>query len=269
MLEVINEIEREQLRQVEDFLAFIGIYDDYRRTKALKRLLISQKKAISGRVGVEAGAGLGEFTEFLLHLGAQKVYAVEENALCCRLLREKFKHNRRVEVVEEHIEHFHPKEKIDFLFQELYGALLLDENLLSLERIKFKPTLVIPNAGSLLFEEMGFKQLKDPTLTEERIKLLEGVLVSDLFPYFEFRHPKILAQWIFKRGKRDYTFYGKVKLKKGILALGMEIFHNNKVVVGTVGCYNWPYIFTPIVSDKFEISFKYTTQLTQVFWKWL
>ncbi|MDD5347084.1 MAG: rRNA adenine N-6-methyltransferase family protein [Candidatus Omnitrophica bacterium] len=269
MLEIINEVSQKRLRELDNFLSFIGIYEDHRRTQAFTRLLAKNRGLIRGKTGIEAGAGLGIITELLVKLGARKVFAVEENAFCCQFLRKKFKGDPRVEVVHERIERFRPRRSIDFLFQELYGGLLLDESLLALERIKFDPGAVIPDGGAILAEEVSLAQLKDPTVDRTLARLLDDALITDMFPYFRFRAPSVIGTWKFSRRKVDHSLVCKVRGRGGIIALGMEVRHGNARVTGTKECFNWPYSFTPVKSGKFRLSFKYRNGATRVYWKWL
>jgi hypothetical protein len=268
MLEVVNELAPARLRELDNFLSFIGIYDDARRLGAFTRLLMRNRALIRGAVGVEAGAGLGTLTEFILRLGCRKIYAVEENGFCCQHLRRKFKAEPRVEVVRERIERFRPRTKIDFLFQELYGGLLLDESLLALERIRFDPGVVIPDGGKILAEEVSFRRLADPTIDSALGRLLEGALVTDLFPYFRFRQPFIFGEWKYRRRRTVHEFTSRPLKKSGVLALGMEVWHGGTRITGTQNCVNWPYVFTPVKPGRLTLSFCYKQGHTRVLSQW-
>lgn len=268
MLEILNELPGVQLKQIDDFLSYLGIYDDYKRNQAFVRLIRSNYKLIKNKICVEAGAGLGLIIELLVKLGASKVFAVEENKLCYEFLKQKFKSNPKVTVVYEKIEKFKPPLKIDLLFHELYGPLLLDESILALERIRFKPDLVIPNSGRILIEEVKLKELNDPTINKKMLSFFKGALISDLFPYFHFRKPKILGNWRFQIEKKEYNFKYKIKTSSDLIALGMEIWHQNKRIIGTQDSFNWPYVFTPIVKTGFCLSFKYLKGFSLVYLDW-
>jgi len=271
MLEVLNKLPIRRFDGVDNFLAFIGIYEDKRRSALLRRLLFNNRKLISGKVGVEAGAGLGDITEFLLTLGVKKVFAVEQNSCCVRFLKERFKAKKKVNVIQEKIEHFIPQGKkgVDFVFQELYGPLLFDESLLALERIKFDPGTVLPNGGVIYAEAARLKDSHDPVVDADIFRQLEGALITDLFPNYKFRKPFVVCEWKFKRGRRVYSFSKKIKGNGDILVLGMGIAHNNSKVAGTADCFNWPYVFTPVKGNEFRLRFSYDRGITETTFDWI
>ncbi len=253
--------------KIDNFLSFIAIYEDYARDKRFKKLLFENRWLIKGKTVVEAGAGLGNIAQFILDLGARKVFAVEQNVSCAQFLKKRFKRASRVEVVCEKIEKFLPPKgrKIDCLFQELYGPLLLDESILSLERIKFEPSFVVPDGGALLGEAVMLDKLNDPTIDKRILGILEGALITDLFLGFKFKKPFVVAQWRFRRKAKAYEFNCKMDKRADILALGMEVRHGNKRVAGTQDCFNWPFVFTPLQSTEFNLSFSYEKGATQVY----
>lgn len=271
MLEVLNKLPGHRAAGIDDFLAFIGIYEDERRNAALKHLLLDNRKLISGKSGVEAGAGLGNITDFLLKLGAKKVFAVEQNSCCVKFLRERFKSERRVSIIQERIERFAlPAGRgADFLFQELYGPLLFDESLLALERIKFDPGIVLPNSGMIYAESARLKDSNDRVINDCIFRQLEGALITDLFPHYKFRRPFIVCKWKFKKGRRVYSFSGKVRGRGDILVLGMQIAHNGRKVAGTADCFNWPYIFAPVKGKEFRIKFTYSRGISETTFDWV
>lgn len=269
MLEVLNQLPQERWRQADDFLAFIGIYEDKKREGALKKLLLKNHGFIKGKIGVEAGAGLGNITEFLLELGAKKVFAVEENEFCVKFLRRKFKGKRKVEVIHERIQDFKPPYKVDFLFQELYGSLLLDESLLCLERIKFEPTYVIPDSGCIVGEVLNLEEIGDPVIDKEILKLFKGLLITDLFPNYKFKPTFPIWRWEFKRGRRNYEIRYVLPHKRDLLILGMEIWHQGERIIGSKESSNWPLVFTPIDGREFNLRFEYQKGYTSVYFNWV
>ncbi len=266
MLEIVNRLPARSFREIDNFLSFIGIYEDRQRTAALRALITRNRAAIAGKVGVEAGAGLGVLTRALLAAGAKRVYAVEGNAQCAQFLRQRFAAEPRVEVVGEPIERFRPPGgKVDFLFHELYGALLLDESILALERIRFDPGAVFPNGGRLLAQVVPLSRFKDPTITPALLRPLRQALVTDLFANFRFTAPRVAAEWRFKRGARGYVFACRLPAcPDGVLALGMQVRHAGHMVTGTQECFNWPYVFTPAAGTKFRLAFSYCRGMTEV-----
>jgi len=265
MFEIVNKLPAKKFQEADEFLNFLGIYEDEKRNQSFSRLIERNGCFIAGRTGVEAGAGLGSLTQVLLDAGAKKVYAVEENSFCAQFLKNRFKSNNKVKVIHDKIENFTPprKEKMQFLFQELYGPLLLDESLLSLEKIKFDPGIVLPDSGLILGEVVRLEDFNDPTITEDIINLLEGTLVTDLFLNFRFKKPFVIGSWQFRKGQRNYSFEAGIT-KKGILSLGMEVWHGQRKVSGTGYCFNWPYIFVPVKPGTVNLRFQYSKGLTEV-----
>lgn len=136
MMEILNELPEKKGREIDDFLTFMGIYEDKIRERALKKLLYQNRNLIKDKICVEAGAGFGIFSIYMAELGAKKVYAVEESKIMFRLLKENVKNYRNIIPVNEKIEEFKPEEKVNFLFHEFYGSMLFDESILSLYRLK-------------------------------------------------------------------------------------------------------------------------------------
>ncbi len=268
-MEVCNSLPARRFLAADDYLAFLGIYEDRRRTAAYRRLIRSRRLSIADRTGVEAGAGLGETTRMLLDAGARRVYAVEENAHCVAFLRQRFRGDRRVTVVHERLQSFSPRRRIDFLLQELYGPLLLDESLLALQRIRFDPGTVLPDGGVLLAERVELASLRDPTINRFLLRRLEGVLVSDLFLRFRFRRPSPVLRWTFKRGLSFLSRRFRLKGHGEILALGMAIEHAGERIIGTEDSFNWPFVFTPVCGRSFQIRYRFSGRTTQVGFRWL
>lgn len=267
MLEVTNALPIGRLNEIDHFLTYLGIYEDAKRTHALKRLILNNAGAIKGKVCVEAGSGLGEITELLLKAKPKRLFCVEENGLCCEYLKKRFRNNRPVEIINTKIEAFKPDMKIDFLFHELYGPLLLDESLLALSRLKFKPAVVAPDSGCLVMETAGLKGLRDPGIDRQILGLLDGALVSDLFIGYKFKKPEQILKWEFGKTVKPAA---QARVKSGdVLVMGMEIWHEDRRICGTAECENWPYIFTPIKAKTFKLEFLYRNCYSDIRFKWL
>jgi hypothetical protein len=86
-MDIMNHLPRRRFREIDDLLAFISIYDDTRRTRALRALLRRHRQEIQGAVCVEGGAGLGLFAIEMARLGARRVFAVEQNPLLAKLAK--------------------------------------------------------------------------------------------------------------------------------------------------------------------------------------
>ncbi len=269
MLEIVNSLSKSTQIEVENFLIFLGIYEDRVREKRLKRLLRKNLSFIKGKIGVEAGAGLGLMTEYILRLGVKKLYAVEENKYCYLYLKEKFKKAKNIEIINEKIQNFIPPQNVDFLFQELYGALLLDESILALERIRFKPEIILPDSGKIVGQVTSLKEINDPVINMKLFKNLKGVLVTDLFPNYKMKNPFVIAEWHFKPGRKNYMFKHNLKKSGEVLILGMEIWDKGEKVLGSYETYNWPLVFTPIDGKCFSLSFIYKRGYTDVKFDWI
>ena len=257
MLEILNRLGAKRFESLDNFFTTFGIYEDAARTRALKKLLIQNRRLVRGRTCVEAGAGLGAVTRILLDLGAERVFCVEENPAACEVLRKRFGSDRRVTVAHSPIEEFRPSGPVDFLFQELYGPLLLEESLLALGRLRFRPATVVPNEGALLMERVSLKRLGDPMLDGTVLKLLEGALVTDLVPGFRFRNPHPVLRWKYGQ-KLPPRFEIAPNAGPGeMLVFGIEIRHAGRKICGTADCQNWPYVFTPAREGRFSLSFAY------------
>ena len=78
-MDILNVLPEATFAALDDLLTFISIYDDRARTRAYLRLLRAHRRTIAGAVCVDAGCGMGYFSEELVRLGARRVYAVEAN----------------------------------------------------------------------------------------------------------------------------------------------------------------------------------------------
>lgn len=268
MLEMINNIGRSRSENLNNFFTYFGMYEDTNRLRAIKKLLSANRLHIQGRVCVEAGAGLGDISRLILNLGPGKLFCVEENPLCCKYLKDRFKKDRRIEVINKKIEDFSPRGRIDFMFQELYGPMLFDESLLSLRRLRFKPDVLAPNEGYLLYETVSLNYLNDRLINKQILGTLSGALITDLFIGYKFKNPKRALRWKFGEKRPPETII-KMKTRNEILVFGMEIRHNNKRLCGTADCENWPYVFTPVKTGKFSLSYIYRDCYSDIRFKWL
>jgi len=252
-MDIYSYIPDEDYAVYDGFLSFLGMYEDRRRITNYRRCMKRYRHRIKNGVVIEAGAGFGIFTEYMLKLGAKKVYAVEENELMIKILKNKFRDNAQVVVVEGLIEDFEPDEKIDFLVHDFWGALLYDENLISLERLKFSPGIIFPNRGELRYGVFDLEAFNDKIITREILDILEGILVSDLIPTRELPLDRIAYTWSASEGLRKID--SKLPQKGDVLVFGIKIFHDGDEVCRTHFCYNWPYIWTKKTGRKFNLEF--------------
>ncbi len=269
-MEIINEINQKKRIYVDDFLSFIPIYEDKKRERVLKRLLLKNKEFIENKVCVEAGAGKGIFSKYMVFLGAKKVYAIEESFYLFKILKENVKYEKKIIPINKKIEDFLPDEEIDLLFQEFYGSLLFDESLLALEKIKFKPKRVIPDGGALWGMILKEKEIikKDKIYERNWKEILKNVLVTDLFPFIKFTpHFKIIEWKYGEFFKKSFEF--EIKRKGDFLVFSSEIKDRGKSILKTWEAKTWSLIFTPISGKKFLLQFKYKDAYTEVKFKWI
>jgi hypothetical protein len=156
---------------------------------------------------------------------------------------------------------------VGLLFHELYGALLLDESLIALGRLKFEPSNVVPNGGALLVEKVELSSFKDKLISAKTLELLKGALITDLFLKFRFKTPSRIMEWKFgARVPRELICAPPGKGE--VLVFGMEILHDGERVCGTKDCENWPYVYTPVSGKKFRLSFGYDKCFSDIRFKW-
>jgi hypothetical protein len=268
MLEIVNTLSRKKFESLDNFMLYFGMYDDKKRTSSLKRLLRSNLVHIKGKTVVEAGAGLGDISEIILALGPKRLFCVEENALCCAHLRKRFAKEPAVKVIHSKIEAFRPGTRVDLLFHELYGAMLLEESILALELLKFKPGVIVPDGGRLLCESVPLSKLKDPLIKNGILKKLKNVLITDLFLDYKFSRPEEVTRWHIPSGKKNAVIDFRPGGRGEILAFGIEITHNGRPVCGTTDCVNWPYVFTPKAGKDFRLRYTYRGGYSDVSFRW-
>ena len=253
-MDILNELPDARFREIDDLLAFISIYDDEERTAAFARLLQEHAAAIRGAICVEAGCGLGVFSEMLARLGARKVYAVEHNPLLAELARQRLSELPNVQVVETDVLDFRPPEPVDILVHEFYGQLLFDEDLWVLNRLQFEPGMVLPDGGELRFGLRFVEDYSDDVVTPEVVKKLDGALVSGLFEERGDELTGTAAEWKFGEGLRfrEVDLAGK---PGDLLVFGLRVTHRGQTVCEAGRCSNWSYVWTPRTGDRFELRF--------------
>jgi len=269
-MEILNELPEKKRREIDDFLTFIGIYEDKTRERALKKLLYQNRNLIKDKICVEAGAGLGIFSIYMAELGAKKVYAVEESKIMFEFLRENVKNYRNIIPVNEKIEKFKPEEKVDFLFHEFYGSMLFDESIYSLYRLKFKPRHIVPDGGRLWCMFLNEKDIlkKDKIYTHKWRRIFKNVLILDLFPWVKFKNHKKIIDWNIKE-KPEREFVVEVNRKADFLVFASEITHKGKSILKTWKAKNWALVFTPKTGNRFFIKFRYLDGYTKVNFRWI
>ncbi|MCI0706432.1 MAG: class I SAM-dependent methyltransferase [Ignavibacteriae bacterium] len=271
-MDILNLLPPQRFRAVDDLLAFISIYDDKKRTRAYYKLLRAHKKHIYNSVCVEGGCGLDLFSVELARLGAKKVYAVEQNTLLAKLAQERInrlpaKIRNRIEIVNKPLQQFQPKESVDVLVHEFYGQLLYDEDLWVLERLRFKPRLVLPDGGKLWAGVVSSDFYKDRVVTQAVIRQLDGVLVSGLFQerFNELKAP--VLQWKYGRGLRNLK-HNFGKQNGDLLALGLRVTHAGKTVCEAGQCPNWSYVWTHRKGNEISLLFRKSSGMMDARFKW-
>jgi SAM-dependent methyltransferase len=279
-MEILNGFPDKKLAELFDFLGFIGIYEDRKRTSAYKRLMKENKSVFDGALVVEAGAGFGLFSKEAVWLGARKVYSVEVNRYMASILRKRAKEEKKITVVEKDIAFFKPRERMcDVLVHELFGPLVYDESLHALRKLSFSPKVVIPNQARLRYRLFKFVDVIDEFVDREVLEELGGALVADLFEYpkdvgSKDEHPKsdypkkgnpkvrhsdknhgTALDWSFEEGLQSR----EVDLSRqsgDLVCFYLEILHDGNHVLSALECTNWPLVWTVRKGNSFTITFK-------------
>ncbi len=256
------------MQEVEDFLTFMPIYNSKRREKAYRGLLKRYQKEIKGKVCCEAGAGRGVFSEYMLELGAEKVYAVERSDAMLKVLEAHAVQNPQLEIVPGYIEDFEPAERIELLLHEFYGPLVLDETIFALRGLSFQPGTLLPDGGRLwampLSEATILEKAShyDPSWKE----VLSGVLISEFIEPFTFEPQWQVFEWDI-HSKED-TFRFTLPEACDYLVFCGEITHQGKSVLKMWWTNNWPLIFTPVCGKHCNFRFEYIDGFTDIYFDW-
>jgi hypothetical protein len=272
-MDILNQLTPRRYRAVDDLLAFISIYDDDRRTRAYRRLLALHRTAIRGSVCVEGGAGLALFSMAMARLGARKVYAVEQNRILTEIARQRIDRLPRplaakIELVNEPLQSFRPPEKVDILLHELYGQLLYDEDLDVLGRLRFHPSRVIPDGGELRAGVVHSAAYRDPHVTPDVVRLLDGILVAGLFEerLNELTFP--VLRWNAAQGLRRIPV--SLKNREGdLLVFGLAVTDRGRILCEAARCPNWSYVWTSRAGDRFDLRFRRDGDFMNVNFRWL
>ncbi len=266
-MDIMNQLPQDKFHAVDDLLAFISIYDDRARTNAYFHMLQQEQGSIKGAVCVDAGAGIGIFSERMIQLGARRVYAVEPNPYLFQILTKRLQPYPNAILVNSPIEKFVPPESVDILVHEFFGQLLYDEDLYALEKISFQPGKYLPDGAVLKYGLTSITPLADETVTPEVFHMLEGVLVSGLFDEADLDLPHSVIEW----HPGAYARSAKITLPQegDVLYLGLVILHQNKEICRAGHCTNWAFVWTPVVGSQFEIRFLETERGSDVYFTWL
>jgi len=259
-MDILNHLSARRFRELDDLLAFVSIYDDTRRTSAYRSMLRECADTIRGGICVEGGCGLGLFAADMARLGAQKVYAVEQNPILASLARARFDRlpkniSSRIELVELPLQRFRPPVHVNVLVHEFYGQLLYDEDLRVLDHLKFRPDHVLPDGGELRAGVLSSHVYQDKIVTPEAIGKLDGVLVSGLFEGEPGDLRKPVLRWKFGRGlsevKHDFR-----REKGDLVCLGLVVTNKGKQVCRAGQSSNWSYVWTKRAGNEMGFRFR-------------
>jgi SAM-dependent methyltransferase len=267
-MDIMNHLGPGRFADVDDLLAFISIYDDERRTRAYRRMIRSESAAVKNAICVDAGCGLGLFSEEMAKLGAQRVYAVEANRSMYELARTRLQRFANVTVIHEDIALFKPRQRVDVLVHEFFGQLLYDEDLLALQRLRFAPRLFLPDQARLMAGLCPAKRMVDNTVTMEVLQRLNGVLVSGLFEDRLLSYKVPVLSWT----PRRYVTSAVCDLRAlsgDLVYLGIQLFHRDTMICQSGRCENWSAVWTPRAGDRFRLDFKPAGRGTNAFFAWL
>ncbi len=266
-MEILNDLPEDELLALDGFLAFLGVYEDEGRLEAFARGL--SRLGVTGGVVVEAGAGLGRLSGVILEtVRPDRLILVEENPYALSVLHRRFGGRKDVEVVPGLVEDFHPPVTVDLLVQELFGPLLYDESLAALERLRFRPRRIFPDRGFLKAQVVPFESLGEEVLDPATFRELAGALVSDLFPDFEAWEPqRTVLEWRAFQGLRKGEM-DLADLPGDVVVFGVEVWDGEEKLCDPVRCPNWPFVFTPRVGDRFDLSFAYLGGLSRTEFRW-
>jgi len=272
-MDILNKLQRRRFEEVDELLAFVSIYDDHRRMRALKSLLRANARLIRGALCVEGGCGLGALSIEMAKLGARKVYAVEQNPLLAKVAQKRISElpndvARRIEVVELPLEHFHPIGHVNVLVHEFYGQLLYDEDLWVLEHLKFSPDVVIPNGGELRAGIGSSRSYRDRVVTEGVLQQLDGVLVSGLYEERVSERTRTVLQWSFGLGLTPvkHTF---ADVKGDLACFGLVVTHDGKKICEAGVCPNWAYVWTLRTGNQVSFQFRRAARGAECSFRWI
>ena len=267
-MDILNEIPQKKFEKMDDLLAFISIYDDENRLEAYYKMLQESQDVIKGKVCCEAGCGFGLFAEYMAKLGAGKVYAVETNELLFEIAAERLKKYPQIEMVHADIRDFIPAEPVEVLVQELFGQLLYDEDIYSLDYLQFSPKFILPEKAVLMGGCIDSSFMVDDCVTPAVLKKLDGALVAGLFDEEDCPLSYPVIEWQY--GKSNYEATCDITKQKGdVVYFGLQLFHNNKLISQAGECDNWSFVWTPRMGNRFKMKFSQAYRGMTVEFDWV
>jgi hypothetical protein len=144
---------------------------------------------------------------------------------------------------------------VDVLVHEYYGQLLFDEELYLLDRLRFRPGLILPDGGLLRCGVVDIRDFDDPVVTDRVLQKLDGVLVSGLLD--EGGVPLMRDVARFEAGQPiEASFHCDIgDLPGDLLYLGLEVLHQGHVICRAGRSSNWAYSWTCRSGDRFSLTF--------------
>lgn len=255
-MQILSKHSLKKLSELEDFLGFVGMYDDQNRIESYNKLIEDNKIHFQNGIFVEAGAGFGHFTKKAMECGASRAYAIEINKYMAQILKKNLKkYTDKTKIIINDIEKVEIKETVDVLLHDFFGPLLYDENLYSLHKLKFNVKKVIPNEGRLVAACIDSHKVCDNTITKDVLKKLKNVLVGDLFEPINEKFDLNVAKWTYSNDIEIYEV--DITEKNGdLIVFQIEIFNDGKKICDSYQCQNWMQVWTPRNGNKFKIQYK-------------
>jgi SAM-dependent methyltransferase len=267
-MDIMNELPDAVFDRIDDLLAFVSIYDDDNRTAAYLNLLEQHRDDISNAVCVEAGCGFGLLSEKLAQLGARRVYAVEANPHLAAIARQRLAQYPSAQVIEADIRNFRPEENVDLLVHELFGQLLFDEDLYSLQSLQFSPRLWLPDEAILQVSLLNSFDYTDDVVTSQVLSETRGALISGLFEADRVPVACPVIRWSKEQFPRS-AVVDVSSFEGDLLCFSLEIYHQNRLICRTGECDNWSFVWTARGGNSFKLAFKPIFRGTEVYFSWL
>lgn len=266
----LNKLKTKKFYKTQGLLSTVDRFRDKRREKAIRHLLRDNKELIKGSICIDAGCGLGYHTEYLLKLGASKVYAVEPNSYLNKLSRKHLKDKSdKIVFVNCSLNEFDPGEPVDLLFHDFFGPLLYDQELFMLESLKFNPRHVIPNGGRLLCGTVNVEELHDPVVHIDLIKKLKNTLVSNFFDKTNLPLDFEICRYRYGEGIIKPNIIDVSEYYGNLLYFGVEVTHLDKPIFNAGSVNNYPYVWTYRHDNLFILNFEQRLGQIDVHFEWL
>jgi SAM-dependent methyltransferase len=270
-MDIVNRLSEPRFAEIDDFLAFVSIYDDEARTAAYLQMLRRRAREIAGRVAVEAGCGFGVIAAEMARLGARRVYAVESNASMQEIAAQNLAASANVSLVRSDLRAFRPPEPVDLLVHDFFGPLLYDEDLSLLDALPFAAGMILPDRARLVCGCARSAELCDDVVTPSVLARLDGVLVSGLFDDEpEYDLPLTVAEWTAGHGLEvpggDVSAFAP---DSDVLVFGLEIYDGDRLIARSGHSSNWSYVFTPRTADRFRLDFEHNGRFMEAVFGWV